>query len=297
MKKILIDSEDNWIIIGDNSSGKSDLLQLIVRDLKNRVYYIDSVNRYFNIRNINLSIDNVPKVIAEEIVHTRIDLRNYNLMDSFGTNEHIEQLYPVFHEEMKRLLKEFLGIEFTVEREQLEKGFGKGEIQARINGDIIKLSSGYQAIIRLFSELTLFNEKEVIVIDEIDEFLSPKQSSRIFNFLMDVFPENRFIISTHSSDLIASSDKCKIIGISESEFSVTDSEDITSLTEANTLFNTILHVEECVQESYLDNQLQRLLELKIIGSWTDDDEAELKNISIDELSSVQLLIYRQIEEW
>lgn len=297
IKKTLVESEENWIIIGDNSSGKSELLQLIVRELKYRVYYIDSVNRYFNSKSINLLSDNVPEVSAEEVVYTRVDPQKYNLVDSFGANGHIEQMYPAYKEQLKKLLKEFLEIDFCVEREQLEEGFGQGEIQVKINEDVIKLSSGYQAIIRLFAELTLFNKKEVIIIDEIDEFLSPKHSARILNFLMDIFPHNRFIISTHSSDLIANSRNCKIVGIARNEFSIVDSEDFTTLTEANTLFNKLLQVEKYMKDDYMDNQLQRLLELKIMGTWTEDDEDELKKISVNELSPVQQLIHRQIEEW
>ena len=38
------------IIIGDNSSGKSDVLRrLIENDKKDQFYFIDAVNRYFDI--------------------------------------------------------------------------------------------------------------------------------------------------------------------------------------------------------------------------------------------------------
>lgn len=49
------------IIIGDNSSGKSDVLkQLIGRDKKELFYFVDAVNRYFNVSQI--MPDPVPNV-------------------------------------------------------------------------------------------------------------------------------------------------------------------------------------------------------------------------------------------
>lgn len=41
------------IIIGDNSSGKSDVLrQLVQNDKEEKFYFIDAVNRYFDIEQI-----------------------------------------------------------------------------------------------------------------------------------------------------------------------------------------------------------------------------------------------------
>lgn len=84
------------------------------------------------------------------------------------------------------------------------------ENKVLIDGEEMKLSSGYQAIIRLFSELLYFCdvlkiqkwENGFVIIDELDEYLSPKYSARILNFLQDQFPHFNFLISTHSIDLV-----------------------------------------------------------------------------------------------
>lgn len=61
----------------------------------------------------------------------------------------------------------------------------------------VQLSSGYQAVIRLFCEICYFNDvmqsknwtQGVVVIDEIDEYLSPKNSAEILNYIQRKFPQ------------------------------------------------------------------------------------------------------------
>ena len=44
---------EDSIIIGDNSSGKSDILKVLVQsDEVEKYYFIDAVNRYFNVNQI-----------------------------------------------------------------------------------------------------------------------------------------------------------------------------------------------------------------------------------------------------
>lgn len=294
--------DKNWIIIGDNSSGKSELLRKIVNKMKPNVYYIDSVNRYFNISNTNLSKDRVDySVSSTEIVNTRVQNGFYNLLDSFGENEHIERLYPLYQERLKSLLKDFLNIDFSVEREKLQDGFGYGEAKVKIDGQEEELSSGYQAIIRMFTELIFYNEhlkaRGLVVIDEIDEFLSPKYSARILNFLTRQFSDNHFVVSTHSGDLIANSNDCNIVTLEKNNFSILDSNDFATLTEVNTLFNKLFGNVQQDKNNLIDNQLQRLFDLKIIDSWTQKEYDELKIIDYSKLTSVQKLIYKQIKEW
>ncbi|MBU3154996.1 AAA family ATPase [Clostridium estertheticum] len=292
----------NWIILGDNSSGKSELLRNIVSKMKLNAYYIDSVNRYFNISSTNLSKDGVDcSVSSTEIVNTRVQNGFYNLTDSFGENEHIERLYPIYQERLKSLLKDFLNIDFSIEREKLQEGFGDGEVKVEIDGQEVELSSGYQAIIRMFTELIFYDEhlmgRGLIVIDEIDEFLSPKYSARILNFIIKQFSGHYFIVSTHSSDLVANSNDCNIVTLEKDNFSILDSNDFITLTDVNTLFNKLFRNIQQDKNNLIDSQLQRLLDLKIIDSWTQIEDDELQKINYSKLTSVQKLIYKQIKGW
>lgn len=302
VKIIQEDDKKNWIIIGDNSIGKSELLRKVVEKKKSDIYYIDSVNRGFNINILNLSDDTfVYRIKSKEIISERVKEGIYNLTDSFGKNDHIERIYPLYKKKLKELLSEFLKIDISIKREKLEEGFGEGEIKVIIDNQNVELSSGYQAIIRIFSEIIFFNdylkEKGTIVIDEIDEFLSPKNSSNILNFLINKFPQNNFIVSTHSGDLIANSNNAGIITLAKGTFSVLDSKDFDTLTEVNTLFHQVFQQKEENKDKEINDVLHKLYDLKVINKWTDEEENEFEKIQFNLLTPVQQLIYKRIKEW
>ncbi|EHI98974.1 AAA ATPase [Clostridium sp. DL-VIII] len=299
--KIMEDSGNkNWIIIGDNSIGKSEVLRGYVTKNK-EAYYIDSVNRGFDIRKVILQDIESFSITSRQIIDTRIKDEFYNLTDSFGGNDHIERLYPLYKDKLKSLFKNYLDVDFSIEREGYEEGYGEGPLICKIDNIKAELSSGYQALARIFSELIFYKdiikEKGIIVIDEIDEFLSPKNSANILNFLISEFPGNNFIVSTHSGDLIANTNAASIIALEKENFSILDSNDFTTLTEVNTLFHKLFNNQEREKDHLVDDKLQRLFDLKIIGKWTEEEEIEFSNIDFNNLTSVQKLIHKQIEEW
>ena len=79
-------------------------------------------------------------------------------------------------------------------------------------------------------------------------------------------------------------------------FSILDSNDFTTLTEVNTLFHKLFNNQEREKDNLVDDKLQRLFDLKIIGKWTDEEENEFNNIDFNNLTSVQKLIHKQIED-
>ena len=95
------------------------------------------------------------------------------------------------------------------------------------------LSNGYQAIIRILLELVYYSdklklrdgEKKVVIIDELDEFLSPKVCSNLWMFLKKEFPNLSFIVSTHSSDLIVGAEDANIIVLADNNYEILDSND------------------------------------------------------------------------
>lgn len=302
VSQIIKDSENqNWIIIGDNSCGKSELLKELVRKQKENVYYIDSVNRYMNVGNINVSEQTVYyDVTVEEIIDWRIRTENFNYKDSFGEQEHIERLYPEYVESLCGIMKDFLGIELKIEKENVDK-FGDSIVNAYINGEKMELSSGYQALIRIFAEILFYSEiskKEgTIIIDEIDEFLSPRNSAKILMYLTERFPKHRFIVSTHSGDLICHSKDCKMAILQENEFQVLDSNDFDTMTDVNALFQKIFVEDGQENNDEIEKKLERLLELKLSHCFGQQEEMELEAIKEEELSIVQKVMYNQIRSW
>lgn len=293
----------NWIVLGDNSSGKSDLLKLLVSTNIDSMYYIDAVNRYFVVSDTNLAKENIQGEITsgEKVVSRRIDENVFNLTDSFGDNEHIWRLYPLYEEKLKSFIKTFLNINFEIKRVQLEDGFGQSVPTVFIDEIEMSLSSGYQAILRIFSEVIFYcdviDKRGAIVVDEIDEFLSPKYSSSILNFLSEQYEDIKFIVSSHSSDLVANSINCNIVVLANNSYKILDGNDFCSISDVGTLFEKIFANNISKQNDEIDDELQRLFNLKILGEWSENEEHDLIKIDEERLTNVQKLIYRQIKEW
>ncbi len=131
------------IIIGNNSSGKSELLKTILfkTDFENW-YLIDSVNRYFSAGQIfKMSGEASKAAFSKKIVENRLKEDNYNLRDTFyymGVPTAIENFYFEFEGKIKELILQFLGVELEVRQSKV--GYG-----VYLDGIESTLSSGYQA--------------------------------------------------------------------------------------------------------------------------------------------------------
>ena len=88
-------THENSIIIGDNSSGKSEVLQSILKEDIQGYYFIDSVNRSFDYE--KASRESNFENTYRDVVRCRIKENYFNLQDSFdifrlGTTN-IENIY------------------------------------------------------------------------------------------------------------------------------------------------------------------------------------------------------------
>lgn len=290
------------VIIGENASGKSEILRRIISlQLKKKIdiYYIDAVNRGFNVSK-TIKEKKMPQ-FKDSVVMLRLDEQYYNLQDSFscyGTQtERIEEIYSYFEEDVQKLLQEFLGETFEVLYDQTEEvGFGESKG---------KLSSGYQAVTRILLELLYIQrslitanslECLIVVIDEIDEFLSPNNAGRLLPFIVEKFPIMHFIVSTHSIDLVVGACKANLIILANDVYEVSDVEEFTTLSEAALVFNKIFGKEKAVVNE-AEDLLRRLLNNKIAGAWGKIDEEELSGMDFAYLSNSQKMLYKQIVEW
>ena len=284
------------IIIGDNSSGKSDVLrQLIQNDKEERFYFIDAVNRYFDIEQITpdpIKNINYSKGINEK----RLEEDTFNHKDTFyygGIPRAIEDLYMNYSSQVEALMNEFLQVLFTIRQ-------GKLGWNAYINDTIVDLSSGYQALIRIFMEILYFADtksKGIIVIDEIDEFLSVKNSGRILGFLKEKFSQLNFVVTTHSADLIANAEETNLILLYGANFEILDAGDFSSISQVYDIFSVFFEQKEENDKKKRDEILRRLFNNKMSGICNSEDEAELREIKEQELTKAQKLIVKQIEEW
>ena len=104
----------NTIIVGDNSSGKSEILKQVLINQEEGYYFIDSINRSFDYEKVSNSDD--LSETYKSVVKYRLSENNFNLVDTFdlyktGTDV-IEKVYFNYHKELKTMLKDFLNIDF-----------------------------------------------------------------------------------------------------------------------------------------------------------------------------------------
>lgn len=289
------------IIIGDNSSGKSYLLKSFVRKVlaQKNVYFIDAVNRGFDVTKVLRLKEDPP--YKRTIIDTRLQDDYFNIKDSFncyGTaTERIEQIYSAYEEKVQSLFRSLVKDEF-----EILYGNSLGEV--RFREGIGLLSSGYQAILRILLELSYYNNilqkannnEAWIVIDELDEFLSPRFASAIMPFLKISFPHMNFIVATHSIDLVMSAKDANLIVLDSKGYEVFDSNDYYTFADVQKLFLKVFRLSE-PQASEIDAILRRLLNNRINSAWSHKDEEDFFALGNMQLSASQKLIVRQIKEW
>ena len=290
------------VIIGENSCGKSLLLRLLVQKAgkTDSIYFLDAVNRGFDVGKVVR--ETKKPAYKRTIIDTRIQDDFFNLKDSFncfGTmTERIEQIYYPYEEKLQDLFEKL-----TDERFRLIPGDVFGEVEFKEGRGL--LSSGYQAIVRILLELLYYQDKcveekgiesAVVIIDELDEFLSPGYAYKIFPFLKEQFPQMDFIVTTHSGDLVAGAQNANLIVLDEKGYEVMDINDCQSISEVQIIFDRVFggHMP---QASETENILRRLFNNKINQAWTEEDQRQLEELKRENLTASQQLIYKQILEW
>lgn len=281
------------VIIGENSCGKSLLLRLLVQKAgkTDSIYFLDAVNRGFDVGKVVR--ETKKPAYKRTIIDTRIQDDFFNLKDSFncfGTmTERIEQIYYPYEEKLQDLFEKL-----TDERFRLIPGDVFGEVEFKEGRGL--LSSGYQAIVRILLELLYFQDKcveekgierAVVIIDELDEFLSPGYAYKIFPFLKEQFPQMDFIVTTHSGDLVAGAQNANLIVLDEKGYEVMDINDCQSISEVQIIFDRVFggHMP---QASETENILRRLFNNKINQAWTEGDQRQLEH-AIEKSNSDKLV--------
>ena len=211
-----------------------------------------------------------------------------------GVPTSIENFYFEFAAEIKRLIREFLGVELEIK--QTEVGY-----EVYLDNVISTLSSGYQALVRIFMEMEYVKrtmEKGTVIVEEIDEFLFAYNSGRIFEFLRQEYPQFSFVVTTHSADLIANAKRANIVLLSDGTYEFLDAEDFNSVSQVYNIFDSIFRDTKILDDKErIDTSLRRLLNNKVSGIWEQEDEKEFTRIKEMNLTKIQKVLIRQIEEW
>ena len=300
----------SYILVGDNSSGKSEILQKVIKKEKSKaVYFIDSVNRTFKISDVELAgkfYENV-KFDLNQILEMRLNPLNFNLQDTFDAVYRIECLYAKYETRLVKMFKEFLGRDISIKKKVIEE-VGVTENIVIIDGEEVNLSSGYQAILRVFCEIVFFCdvmkvnnwERGLVVIDELDEYLSPRYSAEILNYLQTQFPDMNFLVTTHSLDLVKSTKNMNLIVIGESDYEGYTGQQLEDSMLAEDIFTNLFFEERKIHKSEddsIDKELRRLLNIKIAQIWNEEYQKEFDALPFDTMTPHQKIIYKQIEGW
>ena len=136
----------------------------------------------------------------------------------------------------------------------------------------------------------------MVVIDELDEFLSPGYARKIVPFLKEHFQQMEFVITTHSCDLVAGAKNANLIVLDDRDLEVLDVNDYQSVSEVQIIFDRIFGTHN-IQVPEIENVLRCLLNNKINGAWTSEDQIRLEHLQEEWLTPSQQLICRQIMEW
>lgn len=329
---------NNIVIIGDNSTGKSDILKRIVHTYMHEdkeVFFIDAVNRKFDVSKVTFQLDsriekNYSAVdyfsnqieanlyrrqllnIYRDVVQTRLSEENFNLQDSFGRVNQVEEFYEYFKIELQDLLAEVFEQKLEIVRKTINELAIERNI-LYINDEEALLSNGYQGILRLLLELLCYEwiiqekgiTEAVVVIDEIDKYLSPSYTAKIFPFLYENFPKFTLCVTTHSKDLLKYASDYILCPLSQDKSGKVRCEFISSRDMENekrieTIFADLFFEDERIEtssNSEIDTILRQFLNLKLTDSWDEDCEKDFMEIEEKSLSPHQKLIYRQIKEW
>lgn len=288
------------ILIGENAAGKSEAIKRFMQETDRTVYFIDAMNRSFDIHAV--------KALGEQlrykstILEKRLNDDHFNLKDSwayYGTaTECIELIYPHFEKKLQSLLRNCFGIGFFIYSPETQ------EVQYD-SGDIGRISNGYQAIIRILLELLYFQEvnpvqnqeRALVIIDEIDEYLSPNNAGKLFGFIKDQFSEMDFIVTTHSPEVIAVAAKCNILIMHESNVEVLDAGDFQNIDDVMAVFKGVFGRCQNSSGNQYEEILRQLFNNRIAGVWGANEQKNYAMINETELTKAEKVLYRQIGEW
>ena len=195
-------------------------------------------------------------------------------------------IYLLYEKELQNLF-----CDITNDRFEIPCDNPLGEVDFG-NGRAV-LSSGYQAIIRLLVELLYYQDMVIrrmkissawIVIDELDEFLSPGYARKIFSFLKENFPEMELVITTHSCDLIVGAQNANLVVLDKSGYEVIDVNDYQPVSEVQIVFDRIFGVHSR-HVSKTEDILRRLLNNKLNNAWTGQDQIQLEILQKEKLTA------------
>lgn len=179
------------LIYGENFSGKTKFLHNVYLDM-NRIESIES--EYIPLKTDNYAI---------YLPVNRIEIEKDKDF-SVKLNE-VDNIYDYQLQRKKEYKNNNLKV-FTTNliNKNHEKVFNSLELffDIKLDGITAHYSDGIISVLSIIAELEeleSFEEGCLVLIDELDAYLYPKQQIEILSFLTEKYPKNNYIITTHSA--------------------------------------------------------------------------------------------------
>lgn len=314
----VLDNIDNsYILIGENIAGKSELLLFLMGkcfSMNLKFYFIDSVNRTFQLTDTKVS-NEITDYNYKKVCEKRLEKQNFNRYDTFASGR-IEALYWNYEQQLKNMIWEFWGINIDIKKCEngpvaMEPRFDiiKDGVAYSEKNEELKIPNGMQAVLRLFIEILYFEEsikndlasmsKPIVIIEELDLYLSENYSSQILNFLIKSFPQFVFVVTTHSRELTLETENVTVIALKEGERRIVYSGENYQL-DIEELFADVFHTDEMnmyTNDDELDRKLRVLLNRKIENCWNEHDQKEMDKLAGKHLLPHQKFLVDKIREW
>ncbi len=302
LKNEVFYKHSNLIICGENSDGKSTLINKIVNNCLDKsleVYYIDPENRKICDPNELAVTKPLEDMSLIKIVKTRLSPANYLKKDVFeGTSSGPAVAYSTIKkspEKYNELFWDYFGITIKDEEEN-PNGIGMPLILVNDTTEISDVSSSEAAIMRLLLEIHFAIESKdakIIVIDEFDEYLTEKKAFHFLSTLQKKYENVVFIVSIQSISIVmylSDFDIALIRRVPEK----TVENNLVRFVDSNNL-NEIGQIEKIrdffgrKDEDYiLEEMVSRIVDTGIVN---DDDKKFLNGINRQELSGRERILY------
>lgn len=291
-QKLSDSNKKNLFITGKNMSGKSDVLKKILNsEYQNRIYFIDTINRNFEYSPLVIFSKESLIGSPNQILLKRRETINFNTRDCFGLGDvgfayaYAYGLFSSYYsasEDFRKKIELFLeefSIKVKLDLEQ--KNFSTGRLcYFTIDDNLVSLSSGYQALLRIFTEIYYVQNTEInrniFIIDELDIHLDAMMCQRIVGKLKECFPNIKIIATVHSINFFQENLEDDILMLKGYESKIINASEIGNLSSA---FNIIFYQNES-KKSFDDNQIKQIkLKLSMGHRLNSKDRTYIRKIA------------------
>ena len=290
---------DNILIIGDNASGKTYVLEKMLRNENGLPYYISVHNRGINLSFMHLNSPiHLNKSDVKKLNLKRVE--NINGEDTWIDNSLGNNIFATGFFKFKNVIEMFFNSEISIVRK--EEMF-RSEISIIINGTSHPtLSNGLSSIFRILLELEVASNLgcDTVFIDEIEKYLDSTNSFNLIKFIQNKYSHIRLVITTHSDDvIIGSSDFCIIKinndsnDVNEKSIDVYNSNDFDSIISTK---RTFFPVSDNLKYEYEFERVNSIyMNLLVNDSISIIDQEYLNNLTLNRMPSKILNIMNEIE--